>query len=61
MREINKKFLLVLCFLTIPFFISNVIAQPPPPDPNAVPVHGLGILAVLGIVYGVVKLRKKNK
>ncbi|HOV10977.1 MAG TPA: hypothetical protein PLT47_07760 [Bacteroidales bacterium] len=58
----NKKLLVTFLFLTVPFFIFDVLAQAPPPAPNnSVPVHGLGILAALGIFYGVKKLRKNNK
>jgi len=57
----NKKILVTFLLLTLPFFIFDVLAQVPPPAPNSsVPIQGLGILAALGIFYGVKKLRKKK-
>jgi hypothetical protein len=63
MRENKIKLFLISCFLTLPFFMNETLAQPPPPGPggDAVPIQGLGILAALGIAYGVKKLRQKKK
>lgn len=57
----NKK-IVIFIFLMVPFFIFNALAQAPPPAPNSsVPIQGLGILALVGIFYGVKKLRENNK
>jgi hypothetical protein len=63
MRKNKIRIFLIGCFLVIPFFINEALAQPPPPGPggDAVPIQGLGILAALGIAYGVKKLRNKKK
>jgi hypothetical protein len=62
MKRFRNKILLIICFLTIPLFINQALAQPPPPHPgNGVPVGGVSILAVLGILYGIFKLNKKKK
>jgi len=63
MSKTRIKIFLTFCFLTLPLFISEVLAQPDPPQPgnNEIPFEGLGILAALGITYAVTKLRKKSK
>ncbi|HNZ43379.1 MAG TPA: hypothetical protein PLI16_09515 [Bacteroidales bacterium] len=63
MKTTKIKILLTLVFLSVPLFITEVLAQAPPPAPsgNSVPINGLGILAALGIGYGIKKLRGKNK
>ncbi|HOY31117.1 MAG TPA: hypothetical protein PKW80_04485, partial [Bacteroidales bacterium] len=59
-----RQIFLTITFLNIPVFINEALAQVPPPHPgdeNSVPVDGLGLLAALGIAYGINKLRKKKK
>jgi hypothetical protein len=63
MRGNKIKIFLISCFLTVPFFINEVLAQVPPPQPSEdfVPIQGLEFLAVLGIIYGVIKLIRNKK
>lgn len=64
MSKTRIKIFLTFCFLTVPLFISEVLAQPDPPHPggpNSVPINGLAILAAIGIGFGVRKLWEKNK
>lgn len=63
LKGINIKVLLTIALLTTPLFISEVIAQSDPPHPSdeGIPIDGLGFLAVLGVLYGVKKLRQKKK
>ncbi|HNW89436.1 MAG TPA: hypothetical protein PKN48_07210 [Bacteroidales bacterium] len=63
MKKNKIAALLTVCFLIIPLFINELLAQgPPPPEPaNGVPIDGLGFLAALGVLYGIKKLRQKKK
>ncbi len=63
LRRISIKAILINGFLLFPIFINEALAQVPPPQPSEefVPIKGLGILAIAGIVYGVWKLIRKKK
>jgi len=65
MKNTSLKIILTSCLLGIPLFIATLLAQPPPPAPangNSAPIHGLGIMAVLALLYGVRKLKdEKNR
>ncbi|HNZ42753.1 MAG TPA: hypothetical protein PLB59_04495 [Bacteroidales bacterium] len=63
MKNTSIKILLTSCLLVVPLFITNVLAQVPPPAPsgNSAPIDGLGIMAVLALLYGVRKLKEKRK
>jgi hypothetical protein len=56
------KTLFIVSVLTIPLLMQEAISQVPPPQPqDGVPIDGLSILAVLGVIYGVKKLWQKKK
>jgi len=58
------KIFLTSCFLLAPLFVVTLLAQAPPPAPangNSAPIQGLGILAALGVMWGINKLRDKKK
>jgi hypothetical protein len=49
--------MLLMLFMICPEFTKSAIAQPPPPDPIAIPIDGgLGLLIAAGIAYGAKKL-----
>jgi len=49
--------MLLMLFMIGPEFMKSAIAQPPPPDPIAIPIDGgLGLLIAAGIAYGAKKL-----
>ncbi|HOV12075.1 MAG TPA: hypothetical protein PLT47_07660 [Bacteroidales bacterium] len=64
MKNTRIKIFLTTCFLLAPLFVVTLLAQAPPPAPangNSEPIHGLGILAALGVLWGIKKLRNKEK
>ncbi len=57
-----KFFLLVALFLLAPSFISEIIAQPPPPAVKPIPVDGGAVfLVAAGVVYGLKKMNILKK
>ena len=55
-------FLLLMVFISAPLFTETIIAQPPPPDPEAVPIDGgLGILLAAGVAYAAKKLYNQRE
>ncbi|HQI70437.1 MAG TPA: hypothetical protein PLT47_06770 [Bacteroidales bacterium] len=64
MKNNRIKIFLATCFMVVPVFVANLLAQVPPPAPangNSAPINGLGIMAVLALLYGVRKLRDKKR
>ncbi len=64
MKKTRIKIFLTSCFLLAPLFVVTLLAQAPPPAPangNSAPIQGLGILAALGVMWGINKLRDKKK
>lgn len=56
-----NKYLSILIFLVVfmlsPFFVQTAIAQPPPPDPQDIPIDGgLGFLLAAGVAYAAKRL-----
>jgi len=66
-KEFSKFFKFFLIFVIIyfsPFFISTIFAQPPNPDPVAIPIDSeIWVLLMSGIGYAVKRFYKfrKNK
>jgi hypothetical protein len=69
MKKLFRRIFLVAQLITLPLFISGVFADPPgPPNPGGdpsgnggVPVgapidNGIGVLLILGMVYGCYKI-----
>jgi len=60
--KIYIKYLgLLILIMTCPFLMDSIIAQPPPPTPQAIPIDGgLTFLLVAGMVYGGSRLYKEK-
>jgi hypothetical protein len=62
-----NKYLIIILFLMVficfPLFQETIIAQPPPPDPEEIPIDsGLSVLLAAGIAYAAKKLYgQRNK
>lgn len=61
-----KKFGVIITFLMFflmsPLFTDTIIAQPPPPDAEDIPIDGgLSILVAAGIAYGARRIYKQQK
>lgn len=47
----------VVLFILSPVFVQTAIAQPPPPDPQEIPIDGgLGFLLAAGVAYAAKRL-----
>jgi len=60
-----NKYLTFLIFLVIfalsPLFVQMIVAQPPPPKPQPIPLDGgLSFLLVAGVAYAAKKLYKNK-
>ncbi len=62
MKKNLFSLLVFLIFILLPFFNYEAAAQPPPPEPEAIPIDGgLAFLIAAGAAYGARKLYKQQK
>jgi len=55
----KKIFFILVTILNVSITFGQFIPPPPPPPPPGLPIDGgLLFLAVIGVIYGVKKLRK---
>jgi hypothetical protein len=60
-----NKYLVIIIFLVVfifsPLFVQTIIAQPPPPDPQEIPIDGgLSFLLAAGVAYAAKRLYKSR-
>jgi hypothetical protein len=62
MKRFFRNILILFIFLILPFFVEKISAQPPPPDPQDIPLDGgLTFLIIAGAAYGARKLHKNQQ